>query len=249
MSQAEREQSFVHQRLRNRAAIVAAGPIANFILAIVIFAAIFSLHGRQSTSPRVDSVQTESAAAAAGFQPGDLVVTIDGRAVATFADMQRVISISAGQTLEVVVDRGGVQKTLKATPALREIKDNFGNVHRIGVLGISRSMAAGDRSTADRRSADRDPTWGRGNLVHRRSDAVLHRRAWSSAGRRRIRSEVRRESRRSRVRSGRAGLATAGRRGRGRALSACRGAVGLDRAPQSVSGSVARRRSPFVLRN
>src|SRR4029077_19787738 len=59
-------------------------------------------------------------------------------------DMQRIISVSAGQTLEIVIERDGVWKTLKATPALREMKDNFGNSHKIGVLGISRSMAAND---------------------------------------------------------------------------------------------------------
>ena len=164
MSPAERRESFIYQRLRNRAAIVAAGPFANFILAIVIFAAIFSLHGRPSTSPRVDSVQADSAAAAAGFQAGDLVVSIDGRAVPTFADMQRVVSISAGQTLEITIERGGVQKTLTATPALKEIKDNFGNVHRIGVLGISRSMNAEDNKlhTVDPLTAVRlgfEETW------------------------------------------------------------------------------------------
>jgi regulator of sigma E protease len=58
--------------------------------------------------------------------------------------MQRIISVSAGRTLEVLIDRGGVQTTLKATPTLREMKDNFGNVHRIGVLGVSRSVAPGD---------------------------------------------------------------------------------------------------------
>jgi len=144
MSPSERSESFVYQKLLNRAAIVAAGPIANFLLAIVIFAGIFTLYGKSSTSPRVDGVQADSAAAAAGFMPGDVVLSIDGHKVATFADMQRIISISAGQTLEIVVDRGGVQKTLKATPALKEIKDNFGNLHRIGVLGISRSMAGAD---------------------------------------------------------------------------------------------------------
>jgi regulator of sigma E protease len=144
MNSSERKESFVYQRLRNRAAIVAAGPIANFILAITIFAAIYTLHGKPSTSARVDSIQPESAAAAAGFEPGDIVMEIDGRAIATFSDMQRTISISAGRTLEIVVDRGGVRKTLKATPTLRELKDNFGNVHRLGVLGISRSMAEGD---------------------------------------------------------------------------------------------------------
>jgi len=144
MNSTERQQSFIYQRLRNRAAIVAAGPIANFILAIVIFAAIFSLYGKPSMSARVDSVQPESAAAAAGFEPGDLVVEIDGRSIASFGDMQRAISINAGQTLDVVIERGGARKNLKATPTLREMKDNFGNVHRIGVLGISRSMAASD---------------------------------------------------------------------------------------------------------
>jgi regulator of sigma E protease len=144
MNASEREVSFVHQRLRNRAAIVAAGPIANFILAIVIFAAIFTLYGKPSMSARVDSVQPESAAAVAGFEAGDVVVEIDGRTIATFGDMQRTISINAGKTLDVVIERGGVRKNLKATPALREMKDNFGNVHRIGVLGISRSMAPSD---------------------------------------------------------------------------------------------------------
>jgi regulator of sigma E protease len=144
MSQAERGRSFVHQKLGPRVAIVAAGPIANFILAIGIFAAIFMFYGKQSTSARVDAVQAESAAVAAGFKPGDLVLTIDGHPIASFSDMQRIVSVSAGRTLQFVIDRGGVQETLKAVPALKEIKDNFGNVHRIGVLGISRSMAATD---------------------------------------------------------------------------------------------------------
>jgi regulator of sigma E protease len=141
MSEAERKQSFVHQRLRNRTAIVAAGPLANFVLAVAIFAGVYSIFGKQVSTPRVDSVQPNSAAAEAGFQPGDLVLSIDGRAVNSFSDLQRIVSVSAGRTLEVVVERGGVQVTLKATPALREMKDNFGNVHRIGVLGISRSIA------------------------------------------------------------------------------------------------------------
>jgi regulator of sigma E protease len=58
--------------------------------------------------------------------------------------MQRIVSSRAGQKLEFTVDRGGVRQTLQAVPALKEVKDNFGNVHRIGVLGISRSMAPGD---------------------------------------------------------------------------------------------------------
>lgn len=144
MAPDERKVSFFYQPVASRAAVVAAGPIANFVLAIVIFAGVFALHGKQMATARIDTVQTDSAAAAAGFKPGDLVVAIDGRKIDDFADMQRTVGISAGRTLEIQVDRGGAVTTLKATPALREIKDNFGNVHRLGVLGISRSMAPED---------------------------------------------------------------------------------------------------------
>jgi regulator of sigma E protease len=141
MTESEKRESFHHQKVASRAAIVAAGPIANFILAIVIFTAIFMVYGKQSTTARVDAVQSGSAAAAAGFQPGDLVVEINGRKIANFADMQRIVGVNAGQALQVTVERAGNRVVLMATPSLREVKDNFGNVHRLGVLGISRSNA------------------------------------------------------------------------------------------------------------
>src|SRR5580692_6706428 len=144
MDERERVQSFHFQPVRKRAAIVAAGPIANFVLAIAIFAVIFMIYGKQSMSARVDSVQPDSAAAAAGFQTGDVVLAIDGKPVEDFADMQRVVSDSAGESLDIKVDRKGDQLVLKATPALKEVKDNFGNVHRIGILGITRSTAPED---------------------------------------------------------------------------------------------------------
>jgi regulator of sigma E protease len=144
MSAAERSVSFFHQPVSSRAAVVAAGPIANFILAIVIFAGVFMLYGKQTTAARVDSVQEQSAAAAAGFQQGDVVLSIDGRTIDTFSDMQRIVATSAGKALDIVVDRKGQRLALRATPVLREVKDSFGNVHRVGVLGISRSLAAED---------------------------------------------------------------------------------------------------------
>ena len=140
----ERGQSFFFQPVPKRAAIVVAGPLANFVLAMVIFAAIFMAYGKASTSARVDTVQPNSAAAAAGFAAGDLVLSIDGQAIDSFSDMQRLVSGAAGTTLAVTVERAGKQVVLKATPALKEVKDNFGNVQRIGVLGISRSMAPED---------------------------------------------------------------------------------------------------------
>jgi regulator of sigma E protease len=144
MSDAERRESFYHKSVGRRAAVVAAGPLANFILAVVIFAGVFMFYGKQSTSARVDSVQPNSAAAAAGFKAGDIVVAIDGQPIKTFNEMQRIVSTNAGQAIEVRVDRGGESLALKAIPELKEIKDSFGNAHRVGVLGISRSMAADD---------------------------------------------------------------------------------------------------------
>jgi regulator of sigma E protease len=147
MTEAEKKDSFQFQHVGSRALVVAAGPVANFLLAIAIFAGIFMTVGKQTTSPRVDTVQSGSAAQAAGFKPGDLVLTINGEKIESFSDMQRVVSISAGAPLTIEVERDNAQVTLKAVPQLKEIKDNFGNVHRLGVLGISRSMAPGDIKT------------------------------------------------------------------------------------------------------
>jgi regulator of sigma E protease len=144
MTAQERAQSFFYKSVPRRAAVVAAGPIANFILAILIFAGIFMLHGKPATSARVDTVQPGGAADVAGFKPGDIIQSINGQEIKTFADMQRIVSGSAGQTLQVAVSRGGEDMLLKAVPELKEIKDSFGNVHRVGVLGITRSMATED---------------------------------------------------------------------------------------------------------
>jgi regulator of sigma E protease len=147
MTEAEKKDSFQFQPVGSRALVVAAGPVANFLLAIAIFASIFMTVGKQTTSARVDTVQPGSAAQTAGFKPGDLVLTINGEKIESFSDMQRIVSISAGAPLTIEVDRDNAQVTLKAVPQLKEIKDNFGNVHRLGVLGISRSMAPGDIKT------------------------------------------------------------------------------------------------------
>lgn len=140
MSDAERNVSFYHKSVAQRAAIVAAGPIANFILAILIFAGIFMFYGKQASPPRVNTVLAGSAAQAAGFKPGDLILEIDGKSVETFTDMQRIVSARPDETLSFVIDRSGQQMTLKAAPKLNESKDRFGNVMRIGRLGISGVM-------------------------------------------------------------------------------------------------------------
>jgi len=135
MSEEDRKRSFFGQSVGRRAAVVVAGPLTNFILAIVIFAGVFMMFCKPTAVPRVASVEPNSAAAAAGFQPGDLVTAIDGRKIDNFVDMQRIVGFSGGHALTIVVDRGGVPVTLTATP---EIKNNR------GVLGVTRSNQPGD---------------------------------------------------------------------------------------------------------
>ena len=144
MSAEERAGAFQTKPVSRRAAIVAAGPIANFILAIVIFALLFGLFGRQEISPRVDTIQPDSAAQAAGLMAGDMVLAIDGQPIQTFSDMQRIVSVSADQPLSMLVDRGGQQLTIEVTPQRREITDPFGNVQSVGLLGVSRSASEED---------------------------------------------------------------------------------------------------------
>lgn len=147
MTAEERKGSFHHKKVGPRAAIVAAGPIANFILAIVIFGCLFAFFGKPSTSARVDQVQAGSAAATAGFQPGDVVTAINGDAIDSFTDMQRIVSTNAGTKLVFSIKRGNAPVTLEATPELREIKDSFGNAHRVGILGITRAATPGEANT------------------------------------------------------------------------------------------------------
>ena len=141
MTPAEREGAFQTKPLASRAAIVAAGPIANFLLAILIFAVTFTLVGVNITAPRVDELVPDGAAAKAGFMAGDVIVSIDGQPVEAFADMQRIVSASADRQLSFEVNRGGVSIMLQATPDRREITDRFGNKLRVGVIGIKRNAS------------------------------------------------------------------------------------------------------------
>ena len=148
MSADEQAGSFHHKKVGPRAAIVAAGPIANFLLSILIFAGMALYLGKPSSTPRVDVIQSDSAAASAGFQVGDVVTSIDGTAIESFADMQRIVSTNAGTKLTFRVKRDGNVVTLSAVPALKEMKDVFGNSHKIGVLGIQYTPQPNDPKNA-----------------------------------------------------------------------------------------------------
>ena len=124
--------------LWKRALIVLAGPMANFIMSIAVFALMFMFLGLEITQPKVASVNENSAASEAGFQTGDLITEIDGRAIGSFSDVQRIVSISADKTLIFKVERDGQIVELKATPKATELKDRSGNTVKIGLLGVAR---------------------------------------------------------------------------------------------------------------
>ena len=125
LSEAERSGSFHDKPLASRAAVVAAGPIANFILAIVIFAAMFTFIGQRFTEPVID-VARDSAAAQAGLLPGDRIKEIDGEAIESFEQIQRIVSLSSGRELAITLDRRGGEVPAKLTPGPQTIRNLLG---------------------------------------------------------------------------------------------------------------------------
>ena len=136
MTPAEKEISFHHKRLPQRAAVVAAGPIANFILAILLLTVIIAVKGQQYSPPDVGQVVPGSAAEAAGLKPGDVIVSIDGQPIDSFEQIKRVIMNNDGTPLELVVKRGDRQLAIHATPKVTIEADRFGFRHQVTLLGI-----------------------------------------------------------------------------------------------------------------
>jgi regulator of sigma E protease len=128
-----------------RAAVVAAGPAANFILAIAIFALAFMLVGAPRMEPRVDEVLPGSAAEQAGLRPGDVVLAIDGRTIENFTELQQAVITRPGEELTVAVSRGGERLDLTIVPQLKEEPDGFGGTLRIGQLGVKHNPDGGIR--------------------------------------------------------------------------------------------------------
>jgi regulator of sigma E protease len=119
-----------------RAAVVAAGPIANFLLAIIIFAVAYGSYGVPHSEPRVDEIVAGSVAERAGFRVGDYVREIDGRAIKSFSDIQNAVWFRGGEEMKIVLERDGQLITVLVTPEVREESDGFGGKIKVGLLGI-----------------------------------------------------------------------------------------------------------------
>jgi regulator of sigma E protease len=132
MTSEERKQSFPGQPVGKRAAVVAAGPVTNFILAVVIFSCIFMAFGKPTLVPRIGAVVPDLPAAAAGFKAGDLIVSIDSTPIDDFSDVQRIVSLSPGTPLTIVVNRDGSPLTLTVTPVEKDKRWILGISHNPG---------------------------------------------------------------------------------------------------------------------
>lgn len=132
----EKKVAFYSQRLAKRFAIVAAGPGANYIFAIVVLALLYAFNGQPYTSTLVDTVMAGSAAQTAGIIAGDKVLSIDGKTMNSFEDIRRTISLNSGSPVVIAVDRGGARMEIQATPQLVQSTDRFGGQHTSARLGI-----------------------------------------------------------------------------------------------------------------
>lgn len=144
LTPAERETTMAGAKLWKRAVTVAAGPIANFILAIAIFAVVFAINGKPIVDPVVAETRPGSAAAEAGVLPGDVLLALDGQKVATFDDVRRYVSMRPDIEILVTVKRGEETLDLPMIPKKSEITDQFGNKMEVGLIGIVTSQERGN---------------------------------------------------------------------------------------------------------
>ena len=128
--------SFHHKPWWQRFFIVLAGPVANFLLAIAIFAAFFAVFGMPRTPALVGQVQPGSVAASINLQPGDRIESIAGQEGESFEDMRRVVSLRPGERVTIAYDRVGQRHEVEARLGEQEVTDEFGQKFRVGLLGV-----------------------------------------------------------------------------------------------------------------
>ena len=139
---AERAQTFQAKPVWQRFLIVLAGPLTNFLFAVLLFVGIFAVVGYPTTPAVVSAVEAGSAAQRAGVRPGDHIRAIGGREISTFAELGEYAMLRPGQTTELVVQRGSAHLRLPVTIGSIELSDSFGNKARAGRLGVQSGVIA-----------------------------------------------------------------------------------------------------------
>lgn len=136
MTTAERKQSLHHQSLLAKSAIVAAGPMANFLLAIAVFTYFIYTVGIAGTEPVVGDLMPDTPAAEAGLKPGDRIVKIDNKVMRRFSDIPETLITNLYTPIKLTVERGGETIYLTITPIEFSEKDITGNVQKRPLIGI-----------------------------------------------------------------------------------------------------------------
>jgi regulator of sigma E protease len=137
MTAEERAVSFHHKRLPQRVAVVAAGPLANFLFAVVLLTLVIAVQGQRFTPPEIGQVVPNSAAEAAGIKAGDVIVSIDGQPIDHFEAIQRIVELNTGTPLDIVVRRGDRDVPIRVTPRIVVEQDRFGFDHQVTRLGVA----------------------------------------------------------------------------------------------------------------
>ncbi len=133
----ERNKTFQSKPVWQRFIIVAAGPLVNFLFAIVIYIGVFASYGEPRTPPVVSAVVEGSAADRAGLLPGDRIIEINGQSITRFEDVAAFVRIRPEERLSLDIERAGRTLTLPAVPDAQVVRDNFGNEAKMGMLGIA----------------------------------------------------------------------------------------------------------------
>ena len=136
---AEREQGFPAKSVWQRMAIVAAGPCINLTFAVLLLAGLAMTYGTPVSEPVIGKVASASAAEKAGLRPGDRVISIMGREIEDFRDISAIISLRPNEVLPYVIERNGDRFEQNIAAGERIEKDRFGNIYRIGLLGVGTS--------------------------------------------------------------------------------------------------------------
>jgi len=123
--------AFADKRVGARAVVIAAGPLANFLLAALLFTVLNVAVGRAVSTSTIGQVVPDSAAASAGLQVGDSIVALDGTKIANFEDVKRIVSARPGQPITIDLMRNGAPLTVHATPG-SQVSDG----KTVGILGI-----------------------------------------------------------------------------------------------------------------
>ena len=141
MTAEEKSHAFYYKKLYQRFLIVLAGPVFNFITAIIILSFFFNIYGKPETKPIVSEVMKESAAEAIGLKAGDIITELDGKKISSFEQIRGIIALHPNIEISIKYVRDRNEVETKVTPKAHETKSIFGDIAKIGLIGITATEA------------------------------------------------------------------------------------------------------------